>query len=117
MVKYLSRHSNHRDFFRELREGEIFMYSYMDYTWEQVLKIADENAVKLEYVKKGTEDYKKFGECSARVIDIKGKVFAYKIGSEEVVKIEARDEDSARAKLIDYLFDRDYIVLEKKTAS
>jgi hypothetical protein len=117
MVKFLTQHTNHKNFFSELQEGEIFMYSYMDYTWEEVVKIAEESKVKLEYIKKGTEDYRKYGECSARILNIKGKVFEYKIGSEEVVKIEARDEESARIKLIDYLFDEDYIVLNKKSAS
>jgi hypothetical protein len=117
MVKFLTRHTNHKNFFSELQEGEIFMYSYMDYTWEEVVKIAEESKVKLEYIKKGTEDYRKYGECSARIVNIKGKVFEFKIGSEEVVKIEARDEESARTKLIDYLFDENYIVLNKKSAS
>jgi hypothetical protein len=117
MVKFLTQHTNHKNFFSELQEGEIFMYSYMDYTWEEVVKIAEESKVKLEYIKKGTEDYRKYGECSARILNIKGKVFEYKIGSEEVVKIEARDEESARTKLIDYLFDENYIVLNKKSAS
>ncbi len=117
MVKYLTQHTNNKKFFSELQEGEIFMYSYMDYTWEDVLKISEENRINLEYVQKGTADYKKYGECSARVINIKGKVFEYKIGSEDAVKIEARDEKSAREKLIDYLFEEDYIVLEKKSAS
>jgi hypothetical protein len=117
MVKFLTQHTNHKNFFSELQEGEIFMYSYMDYTWEEVVKIAEESKVKLEYVKKGTEDYRKYGECSAKILNIKGKVFEYRIGSGEVVKIEARDEESARTKLIDYLFDKDYIVLNKKSAS
>jgi arginine deiminase len=117
MVKFLTQHTNHKNFFSELQEGEIFMYSYTDYTWEAVIKIAEESKVKLEYIKKGTEDYRKYGECSARIVNIKGKVFEFKIGSEEVVKIEARDEESARTKLIDYLFDENYIVLNKKSAS
>lgn len=117
VIKYLTQHTNHKDFFSELRENEIFMYSYIDYKWQEVVKLAEENKVKLEYVKKGTDDYRKYGECSARVVNIKGKVFEYKIDSKEVVKIEARDEESARAKLIEYLFDRDYITLEKKSAS
>jgi arginine deiminase len=117
MVKFLTQHTNHKNFFSELQEGEIFMYSYTDYTWEEVIKIAEESKVKLEYIKKGTEDYRKYGECSARIVNIKGKVFEFKIGSEEVVKIEARDEESARTKLIDYLFDENYIVLNKKSAS
>jgi hypothetical protein len=117
VIKYLTQHTNHKDFFSELRENEIFMYSYIDYKWQEVVKLAEENKVKLEYVKKGTEDYRKYGECSARVVNIKGKVFEYKIASREVVKIEARDEESARTKLIEYLFDRDYITLEKKSAS
>jgi hypothetical protein len=117
MVKFLTQHTNHKNFFSELQEGEIFMYSYMDYTWEEVVKIAEESKVKLEYVKKGTEDYRKYGECSAKILNIKGKVFEYRIGSEKVVKIEARDEESARTKLIDYLFDEEYIVLNKKSAS
>jgi hypothetical protein len=117
MVKFLTQHTNHKNFFSELQEGEIFMYSYSDYTWEAVIKIAEESKVKLEYIKKGTEDYRKYGECSARIVNIKGKVFEFKVGSEEVVKIEARDEESARTKLIDYLFDEDYIVLNKKSVS
>jgi hypothetical protein len=117
VIKYLTQHTNHKDFFSELKENEIFMYSYIDYKWEEVVSLAEESKVKLEYVKKGTEDYRKYGECSARVVNIKGKVFEYRIASKEVVKIEARDEESARAKLIEYLFDREYIIPEKKSAS
>jgi hypothetical protein len=117
MVKYLTQHTNHKSFFSELLEGEVFMYSYTDYTWEDVVKISEESNIEVEYIQKGTEDYKRYGECSARVVSIKGKTFEYKIGSEEVVIIEARDEESARAKLIDYLFDKAYIVLNKKSAS
>lgn len=116
MVKYLTQHTNHKSFFSELQVDEIFMYSYIDYTWEEVVKAAEESKITLEYIKKGTEDYKKYGECSARVVDIKGKIFEFKIGNELVVSIEARDEKGARAKLIDHLFDEQYIVLQKKSA-
>lgn len=117
MIKYLTQHVNHKRFFSELREDEIFMYSYVDFTWEQIIELAEENKVKLEYIQKGTDEYKMYGECSARVVDIKGRVFEYRISSKEIVKIEARDEESARVKLIDYLFSEDYIILEKKSAS
>lgn len=89
------------------------MYSYHDFKWEEVVKIAEKNKIKIEYIKKGTEDYKKYGECSAKVTAIGGKVYEYRLASEETIKIEAKNEANARLKLLDYLFARNYIKLNK----
>lgn len=113
MVKFLTQHTNQKHFFSDLKEDEIFMYSYHDFTWEEVVKAAEQNTVKIEYIKKGTEDYKKYGECSARVVDVKEEVFEYEIGSEQTIRIKAKNEQMARLKLIQYLFDRNYINLKE----
>lgn len=113
MVKYLTQHTDIKKFFLELEENEIFMYSYLDYTWEEIIKLAEENKVKIEYIAKGTEEYKKYGKCTARVIRMQGKIFEYIINSDETIKIEARTEESAREKLVDYLFKRNVIILNK----
>lgn len=113
MVKYLTQHANRKDFFSELQENEIFMYSYLDFKWEDVLKIAEENNVHIEYIQKGTEEYKQYGECAAKVLKIGGRIYEYKVGSEEVIKVEARDEAAARIKLVEKLFKNNYITLKK----
>ena len=64
--------------------------------------------------KKGTEDYKKYGECSAKVINIKTKTFNYQINSNEFIEIEAQSEELAKAKLIEILFERGYIKLQEE---
>lgn len=113
MVKYLTQHTDSKSFFLELEENEIFMYSYLDFTWESVEKLAEENKIKIEHIVKGTEEYKKYGECTARVIKMEGKVYEYKINSGETIKIEARTEESAREKLVDYLFKSNLVTLNK----
>lgn len=113
MVKFLTQYTNFEDFFSELQENEVFMYSYHDFKWEDVVKIAEENKIKIEYIKKGTEDYKKYGECSAKITGIGGKVYEYRLSSEKTIKIEAKNETNARLKLLDYLFASNYIKLNK----
>lgn len=117
MVKYLTQHSNQKDFFSELQEKEIFMYSYLDFKWEDILKIAEDNNVEIEYVKRGTDNYKKYGECAVKVIKLSGKIFEYKISTGEVIKVEARNEEIARLRLIEYLFENNYVALKNKSAS
>lgn len=113
MVKFLTQHTNFTNFFSELQENEVFMYSYLDFKWEDVVKIAEENRIKIEYIKKGTQDYKKYGECAAKVTGISGKVYEYKTASDETIKIEAKNEANARLKLLDYLFAKNYVRLNK----
>lgn len=113
MVKFLTQHTNFEDFFSELQENEVFMYSYLDFKWEDVVKIAEKNKIKLEYIKKGTEDYRKYGECAAKVTGISGNVYEYKLASNETIKIEAINEANARLKLLDYLFTKNYVKLDK----
>ncbi|MBL4937421.1 hypothetical protein JK636_17000 [Clostridium sp. YIM B02515] len=113
MVKYLTQYSNRKDFFSGLKENEVFMYSYLDFKWEDIIKIAEENNVDVEYIKKGTDEYKQYGECAAKVLKIGGRIYEYKVGSEEVIKVEARDEAAARIKLVEKLFKNNYITLKK----
>lgn len=113
MIKYLTKYTEVKGFFSELEENEIFMYSYLDFKWEDILELAEANKVKIEYIEKGTEEYKKYGECTAKVIKFKGKVYEYNLNSRETIKIEARTEDSAREKLINYLFNSNIITLNK----
>lgn len=108
-MKFLTKYSNKENFFKELKEEEIFMYSFHDYTWEDVIKFAEEHKVKINYIKKGTEDYRKYGECSAKVVTIKRKKFNFKINSNECIEIESQSEESARLKLVDILFEKGYI--------
>lgn len=113
MVKYLTQHTEIKKFFLDLEENEIFMYSYLDFTWEDILKLAEENKIKIEYIVKGTAEYKKYGECTARVVKMRGKVYEFKVNFGETVKIEARTEEAAREKLVDYLFENKLITLNK----
>jgi hypothetical protein len=113
VVKYLSKYTDIKEFFLELKENEIFMYSYLDYKWDDILKFADENRVKIEYIEKGTDEYKKYGECAAKVVKFKQKVYEFKVNSSESIKIEARTEQSAREKLMSYLFNSNIIKLDK----
>lgn len=113
MVKYLTQHTDIRKFFLELEENEIFMYSYLDFTWEDIIKLAEENNVKIEHIVKGTDEYRKYGECTARVIKMRGKVYEFRVNFGETVKIEAKTEEAAREKLIDYLFKNKLITLNK----
>jgi hypothetical protein len=117
MVKYLTQHTNPKDFFSELQENEIFMYSYLDFKWEDVSKLAEENNASVEYIQKGTDEYKIYGECAVRVIRLRGKIFEYKIASGEIIKIEARDEETAKLRLVEHLFKNNYVILKDKFAS
>lgn len=114
MDKYLTAYTNKKDFFKELKKNEIFGYSYHDYKWDDVVKIAEDNGVKLEYIKKGTPEYKYHGEHAARIINTSEEVFQFKMNSGEIIKIEAEDDDEARLKLLDYLFESNYITQEKE---
>lgn len=114
MIKFLTQHSNKESFFKELKEDEIFMYSFHDYNWDDVVKISEDHRIQIDCIKKGTEDYKKYGECSAKVINIKTKTFNYEINSNEFIEIEAQSEELAKAKLIEILFERGYIKLQEE---
>lgn len=112
MMKFLTQYLNKEEFFNELKEDEIFMYSFHDYKWEDIIKFAEEHKVKIEPTKKGTEDYKKYGQCAAKVVSKRTKVFSFKIDSKESIEIESRSEELARLNLLDILFDKGYIKLE-----
>lgn len=112
-MKFLAQHSNKEEFFNELNEDEIFMYSFHDYKWEDILKLAEQYNIKIDYIKKGTEDYKKYGKYSAKVVNIKTKIFVFKINSEESIKIESQSEESAKQELLNLLFSKGYIKLEE----
>jgi hypothetical protein len=114
MDKFLTLHTNKKDFFKELKKDEIFVYSYHDFKWDDVLKIAEENGVKLEYIKKGTPEYKYYGECATKVIHITEEVFQFQINSGEMIKIKAENEEEARLKLLDYLFENNYVIQKKE---
>lgn len=111
MVKFLSQYTNYKDFFSQLKENEIFMYSYHDFNYDDIVRIAEENKINVEYIKKGTDDYKKYGECAVRVVNINEKIYKYKISSGEVIEVKAKNENFAKHKLIDYLFKEGYISL------
>jgi hypothetical protein len=113
MVKYLTKYTNTKEFFSHLEENEVFMYSYLDFIWDDIVKLAEENKVNIEYIVKGTDEYKKYGECTAKVIKFKGMVYEFQIDSKETIKIEARTEESAREKLVKYLFNSNIIILNK----
>lgn len=113
MMKFLTQHLNKEDFFNELKDGEIFMYSFHDYKWEDIVKLAEEYEVKIDSIKKGTEEYKKYGNCSAKVVDKKIKVFKFKINSKELIEVESNSEEFARLRLLDILLDKGYIELEE----
>jgi hypothetical protein len=112
-MKFLTKYLNKEDFFNELKDGEIFMYSFHDFKWEDIVEFAEECKIKIDYIKKGTEDYRKYGECAARVVNIKKKVFSFKINSKELVEIESQSEESAKLTLLDMLFNKGYIKLEE----
>lgn len=109
MVKFLTQFSHKEEFFRELQENEIFMYSYRDFQWEDILAFAEQYGVEIQYIAKGTEEYKKYGECAARVINSNEKIFKFEIALEEVIEIKAKNEQSARNKLLEYLFSKGLI--------
>lgn len=113
MVKYLTKYTDAKVFFSELEENEVFMYSYLDFKWDDIVELAEENKVNIEYIVKGTEEYKKYGECTGKVIKFKGKVYEFEINSSKTIKIEARNEKSAREKLVKYLFNSNIITLNK----
>jgi hypothetical protein len=112
-MKFLTQYLNKEDFFNELKEGEIFMYSYHDYKWEDIIKIAEEYKIKIDCIKKGTEEYKKYGECAAKVLNKQAKLFSFKIDSKESIEIESQSEESAKLRLLDILFNKGYIKLEE----
>jgi hypothetical protein len=113
MMKFFTQFLNKEDFFSELKEGEIFMYSFHDYKWEDIVKFAEEYKVKVDCIEKGTEDYKKYGKCAAKVVNKKTKLFSFKINSKESIEIESKSEELARLRLLDILFDKGYIKLEE----
>lgn len=113
MINFLTQHSNVEGFFNGLKEQEIFMYSYLDFKWEEVVELAEGNGLKLQYIEKGTEEYKKYGECAARVVSITGKTYEFKINSNDIIKIEAASEEKAKYKLMDLLLKNKYIVMRK----
>jgi hypothetical protein len=113
MMKFLTQYLNKEDFFNELKQGEVFMYSYHDYKWDDIVKFAEEHKIKIDYIKKGTEDYKKYGECAAKVVNIRTKIFSFKFNSKESIEIESQSEELARLRLLDILFNKGYIKLEE----
>jgi len=113
MIKYLTKYTDIKEFFSVLDENEIFMYSYLDFKWEDILEFAETNRVNIEYIEKGTDEYKKYGECTAKVVKFKENVYEYKVNSSDSIKIEARSEESAREKLVSYLFKSNIITLSK----
>lgn len=112
-MKFLTQFLNKEDFFNGLKEGEIFMYSYHDFKFEDIIKFADEYKIKIECIKKGTEDYKKYGECAVRILSKQAKIFTFNIDSKESIEIESQSEECAKLKLIDILFYKGYIKLEE----
>ncbi|QGU94217.1 hypothetical protein GOM49_02860 [Clostridium bovifaecis] len=113
MDKFLTLHTNKKEFFKDLKKNDIFVYSYHDYKWDDVIKVAEENRVKLQYIMKGTPEYKYYGECAAKVVSIAEDTYEFKMSSGEIIKIEAEDEEMARLKLLDYLFQNNYITKKK----
>jgi hypothetical protein len=113
MMKFFTQYLNKEAFFNELTEGEVFMYSFHDFKWEDIIKFAEEYKVKIERMIKGTEDYKKYGECAAKVVNKKAKVFSFKIDSKESIEVESNSEEAARLRLLDILFNKGYIKLEE----
>lgn len=112
-MKFLTKYLNKEEFFNKLKDGEIFMYSYHDFKWEDISNFAKEYKIQIEQIKKGTEDYKQYGECAAKLIGRKTKVFSFSFNSNESIEIEAHSEEKARIKLLDILFNKGYIKLEK----
>ena len=112
-MKFLTKYSNKEEFFNKLKDGEIFMYSYHDFKWEDISNFAKEYKIQIEQIKKGTEDYKQYGECAAKLIGRKTKVFSFSFNSNESIEIEAHSEEKAKIKLLDILFNKGYIKLEK----
>lgn len=113
MINFLTQHSNAKEFFRSLKEKEVFMYSYLDFNREQVIELAEDNGVKIEYIEKGTEEYKRYGECSAKVVSVIVKIYEFKINSEDIINIEAPTEEKAKDKLIELLFKNKFIVMRE----
>ena len=52
MIEFLTQHSNKESFFKELKEDEIFMYSFHDYNWDDVMKISEEHRIQIDCIKK-----------------------------------------------------------------
>lgn len=113
MMKFLTQHSNKKDFFMELKEDEIFMYSYHDYQWEDIIKLSKEYDIKVDNIKKGSEDYKKYGECAAKVVQIKTNIYSFQIDLKESIKIESQSQEEAKLRLLDILFNKGYIKFEE----
>lgn len=112
MTKFLSKNTNLESFFMELKENEVFMYSYHDFEWDDVVKLANEHGVSIEYVKKGTEEYKLYGECSAKVLNEVNYIFKFELKDGEQFEVKAQSEELARIKLLELLFDNGYISLK-----
>ncbi len=112
-MKFLTKYLNKEEFFYKLKDGEIFMYSYHDFKWEDISNFAKAYKIQIEQIKKGTEDYKQYGECAAKLIGRKTKVFSFSFNSNESIEIEAHSEEKAKIKLVDILFSKGYIKLEK----
>ncbi len=112
-MKFLTQYSNKENFFKELKEGEIFMYSFHDYKWEDIVKFAEEYKIDVDSIKKGTEDYKMYGECAAKVLNIRTKKFSFIIDTKEAIKIESQSEEAAKLRLLEILFNKGYLKVEE----
>lgn len=112
-MKFLTEYSNKENFFKELKEGEVFMYSFHDYKWEDIVKFAEEYKINVDSIKKGTEDYKMYGECAAKVLNIRTKKFSFILDTNEAIEIESQSEEAAKLRVLEVLFNKGYIKLKE----
>lgn len=115
MIKFFTQHTDRQKFFKEIKEDEIFMYSYSDYDYDALIKITEEYEVEVEPLQKGTEEYKLYGACAVKVTK-KGEklqVYEFKIDS-NIIEIKAESEEIAKRKLLEVLFDKGIIKAMQK---
>lgn len=117
MIKFFTQHTDRHKFFQEIKEDEIFMYSYSDYDYEAIIKIAEEYDVKVEPLTKGTEEYKLYGACAVIVTEKSEserlKVYEFNIYS-NIIEIKAESEEIAKLRLLGVLFDKGIIKVSLK---
>jgi hypothetical protein len=117
MIKFFTQHTDRQKFFREIKEDEIFMYSYSDYDYEAIAKITEEYDVRVEPLKKGTEEYKLYGACAVIVTERSGserlQVYEFCIDS-NIIEIRAESEKIAKLRLLEVLFEKGIIKARQK---
>lgn len=64
--KFTRRIKQPAAFFKELKAGEVFTYSFSSMMFRDVMQEAKSHGVQIEYLGPGTQEYNLFGCCTCR---------------------------------------------------